>query len=66
MSLYEFTTAASDYAHSIDRLFWLLVIVSGFIVCLVSMMIVVFLVKYRRGSKATRREIPDGSATKSR
>lgn len=59
MSLYQFTTAASDYAHSIDRLFWLLVVVSGFIVCLVSMMIVVFLVKYRRGSKATRREIPE-------
>ncbi len=59
MSLDQFTTAASDYAHSIDRLFWLLVVVSGFIVCLVSMMIVVFLVKYRRGSKATRREIPE-------
>jgi cytochrome c oxidase subunit II len=59
MSLDQFTTAASDYAHSIDRLFWLLVVVSGFIVGLVSVMIVVFLAKYRRGSKATRREIPE-------
>jgi cytochrome c oxidase subunit 2 len=59
MSLDQFTTAASDYANSIDRLFWLLVVVSGFIVGLVSMMIVVFLAKYRRGSKAMRREIPE-------
>jgi len=59
MSLDQFTTAASDYAHSIDRLFWLLVIVSGLIVGLVSVIIVVFLAKYRRGSKAKRSEMPE-------
>jgi cytochrome c oxidase subunit 2 len=58
VSLDEFTTAASDYAHSIDRLFWLLVIISGFIVSLVSVLIVVFLAKYRRGTEAERREVP--------
>jgi cytochrome c oxidase subunit 2 len=58
MSLDEFTTAASDYAHSIDQLFWLLVIISGFIVGLVSVLIVIFLAKYRRGNEAKRREVP--------
>lgn len=59
MNLDQFTTAASDYAHSIDRLFWLLVIVSTLIVGLVSLLIVVFLARYRRGSTAARGELPN-------
>jgi cytochrome c oxidase subunit 2 len=58
MNLDQFTTAASDYAHSIDRLFWLLVVISGLIVGLVSALIVVFLAHYRRGSNAKRGELP--------
>jgi cytochrome c oxidase subunit II len=58
MNLDQFTTAASDYAHSIDRLFWLLVLISSFIVGLVALLIVVFLAVYRRGSKAQRGELP--------
>ena len=59
MKLREFTTAASDYAHSIDHLFWLLVLISGLIVGLVTVLIVVFLVRYRRGSDVPRREMPE-------
>ncbi len=58
MNLDQFVTAASDYANSIDRLFWLLVVISAFIVGLVSVLIVVFLAVYRRGSKAERGEMP--------
>jgi cytochrome c oxidase subunit II len=59
MNLAQFITAASDYAQSIDHLFWLLVTISGLIVGLVSVLIVVFLVRYRRGSPAPRGEIPE-------
>jgi cytochrome c oxidase subunit 2 len=58
MNLNEFVAAASDYAHSIDRLFWLLVVISGLIIGLVSVLIVVFLAYYRRGSPAVRGEVP--------
>jgi cytochrome c oxidase subunit II len=59
MKLAQFITAASDYAVSIDRLFWLLVTISGLIVGLVSVLIIVFLVRYRRGSPAPRGEMPE-------
>jgi cytochrome c oxidase subunit II len=58
MKLAQFITAASDYAQSIDHLFWLLVTISGLIVGLVSVLIIVFLVHYRRGSPAPRGEMP--------
>jgi cytochrome c oxidase subunit II len=59
MSLDQFVTAASDYANSIDRLFWLLVVISGLIIGLVAVLIVVFLAVYRRGSNAKRGELPN-------
>ena len=59
MSLDQFITAASDYAHSVDRLFWLLVAISFIIVGLVSVLMVVFLAVYRRGSAAKRGELPE-------
>jgi cytochrome c oxidase subunit 2 len=59
MNLGQFTTAASDYAHSIDRLFWLLVTISTLIVGLVSVLMLVFMARYRRGSKAKRGELPN-------
>jgi cytochrome c oxidase subunit II len=58
MKLSEFVTAASSYAQSIDRLFWLLLVISGLIIGLVSLFIVVFLVRYRRGSDAPRGDMP--------
>jgi cytochrome c oxidase subunit 2 len=59
MRLAEFTTAASNYASRIDHLFWLLVTISGLIIGLVSVLIIVFLVRYRRGSDAPRGELPE-------
>jgi cytochrome c oxidase subunit 2 len=59
MRLDEFVTAASDYAHSIDRLFWLLVVISGLITGLVAALIIIFLTVYRRGSNAKRTELPN-------
>jgi cytochrome c oxidase subunit 2 len=59
MTLDQFTTAASNYAQSIDHLFWLLVAISGFIIGLVSVLIIVFLIRYRRGSSAPRGEFPE-------
>jgi cytochrome c oxidase subunit 2 len=58
MNLDQFTAEASQYAHNVDRLFWLLVLISGLIVGLVSVLIVIFLARYRRGSKVARRELP--------
>jgi cytochrome c oxidase subunit 2 len=59
MRLDEFVTAASDYARSIDRLFWLLVVISGLITGLVAALIIVFLTVYRRRSNAERAELPN-------
>ena len=55
MSLDQFTTAASDYAESVDRLFWLLVVISGLIVALIVALLVIFLARYRRDSQAPAR-----------
>jgi cytochrome c oxidase subunit 2 len=59
MKLAEFTTAASDYAAHVDALFALLSIISGAIVLLVSALIVIFLARYHRGSRAPRGATPE-------
>ncbi len=59
MKLAEFTTAASSYAAHVDALFALLSVISGLVVALVSTLIVVFLVRYHRGSRVPRGETPE-------
>jgi len=59
MTLDQFMTVGSDYAAGVDRTFWMLVIISGVITLLVASLIVVFSVRYRRGSGAPRGELPD-------
>jgi cytochrome c oxidase subunit II len=59
MTLDQFTTAASDYAVSVDHLFYLLSVISGLVVLLVSVLIIVFLARYRRDSLAPRGETPE-------
>jgi cytochrome c oxidase subunit II len=58
MNLAQFTTAASAYAESVDHLFWLLTVISGLIIGLVSLLMIIFLARYRRGSHAPRGELP--------
>ncbi|WP_407168753.1 cytochrome c oxidase subunit II [Bradyrhizobium sp. ORS 111] len=59
MNLAEFTTAASDYAAHVDALFMLLSVVSGAVVALVAGLIVYFMIRYHRGSRAPRGETPE-------
>lgn len=59
MSLDRFTTAASDYAVHVDRLFALLSVISGAVVILVSALIIIFLFRFHRGSRAPRRRVPE-------
>jgi cytochrome c oxidase subunit II len=59
MKLSEFTTAASAYAAHVDALFTLLSIISGVVVALVSALIVIFLARYHRGSRAPRGDTPE-------
>jgi cytochrome c oxidase subunit II len=59
MRLSEFTTAASAYAAHVDALFALLSVMSGAVVALVSALIVIFLARYHRGSRAPRGETPE-------
>lgn len=59
MSLDRFITAASDYAQRVDEFFWLLVALSTFIVLLLSALILIFMVRYRRDSSAPRGELPE-------
>jgi cytochrome c oxidase subunit II len=59
MSIDQFTTAASDYAESVDRLFWLLVIISALIMTLIVCLLIIFLARYRRDSSAPRGEVPE-------
>jgi cytochrome c oxidase subunit II len=58
MTLDQLTTAASDYATQVDRLFWLLVVISGLIMLLVMALVVTFVIRYRRGSTVHRGELP--------
>jgi cytochrome c oxidase subunit 2 len=59
MSLSEFTTQASDYASRVDALFALLSAVSIAVVALVAALIVIFLIRYHRGSSVPRGETPE-------
>jgi cytochrome c oxidase subunit II len=59
MNLDQFTTAASDYAESVDRLFWLLVVISALIVGLIVVLLVIFMARYHRGSNAPRGSTPE-------
>jgi len=58
MTLDQFVTAASDYARDVDRLFWLLVVISGLITLLVTALVAIFVIRYRRGSTVHRGELP--------
>jgi cytochrome c oxidase subunit 2 len=55
----QFTTAGSDYAVHVDRLFNLLSVISGLVVLLVSALIIIFLARFHRGSKAPRGQVPE-------
>jgi cytochrome c oxidase subunit 2 len=59
MSLDQFTTAASDYAVKVDHLFYLISVLSGLIVALITGLIVVFFALYYRGSRRPRGEVPE-------
>lgn len=59
MTIDQFTTQASDYAVKIDHLFYLLSIISGLVVLLVSGLIVAFFALYYRGSKTPRGPVPE-------
>jgi cytochrome c oxidase subunit 2 len=59
MTLDQFTTQASDYAARVDHLFYLLSIISGIVVALVTGCIVVFFALYYRGSPAKRGPVPE-------
>lgn len=59
MNISQFTTEASQYAVHVDDLFYLLSIVSGIIVLLVSGAIIVFFALYYRGSSTPRGTLPE-------
>ncbi len=59
MNLSQFTTEASQYAVKVDHLFYLLSIISGIIVLLVTGAIVVFFALYYRGSRMPRGAVPE-------
>ena len=59
MTLDQFTADASDYAMLVDHLFYLLSIISGLVVALVSWPIIVFFALYYRGSSMPRGEVPE-------
>lgn len=56
--LIAFPTEASAQAPSVDRLYLTLVVVSALIVLLVASLILIFSVRYRKGSKANRGPLP--------
>ena len=59
MKLAQFTTAASDYAVKVDHLFYLVSVISGLVVLLVTGLIVVFFALYYRGSSMPRGAVPE-------
>lgn len=59
MNIAQFTTEASQYAVHVDNLFYLLSIISGIIVLLVSGAIIVFFALYYRGSPMPRGLLPE-------
>jgi cytochrome c oxidase subunit 2 len=58
MNLAGYTTEASAHAAGIDHIFYLLVALSGAASLLVFGLVVVFGIRYRRGSKARRGPLP--------
>src|SRR5947209_630765 len=59
MNAAAFLTQASDYAADLDRIFWLLVVISSLIMLLVGGLVLTFSIRYRRGSRAPRGELPE-------
>lgn len=55
----QFITAASRYAQRVDETFWILTAVSAAIVLLLVTLVLLFMIRYRRGSAAPRGELPD-------
>jgi cytochrome c oxidase subunit II len=58
MTLSQWTAQASDYAVRIDHTFWLLVTISSAILLLVMALVATFAIRYRRGSRVPRGELP--------
>jgi cytochrome c oxidase subunit 2 len=58
MNIASFTTEASKYAASIDRIFYVLVAVSAIIVLLVFGLLIGFCIRYRRGTQVERGRLP--------
>jgi cytochrome c oxidase subunit II len=59
MTLDQFAAPASDYATRVEHLFYLLSVISGLVVLLVTGLIVVFFALYYRGSPMPRGEVPE-------
>ncbi len=53
-----FPDAASSIAGPVDTLFWAMVVACGLVVALVFLLLLVFSIRYRRGSPASRRSSP--------
>ncbi len=53
-----FPEAASSIAGPVDTLFWAMVVACGLVVVLVFLLLLVFGIRYRRGSPASRRSSP--------
>lgn len=53
-----FPEAASSVASEVDTLFWAMVAACGLVVALVFLVLLVFGIRYRRGSPANRRDSP--------
>jgi cytochrome c oxidase subunit 2 len=58
MTMSSFIAQASDHAAQVDRIFILLVAISGAIILLVLILVTTFAVRYRRGSNARRGRLP--------
>lgn len=59
MNLDQFVTQASDYARRVDETFWILTTLSTVVVILLVALILIFIIRYRRGSDAPRGELPE-------
>lgn len=59
MNIGQFTAEASRYAQRVDETFWILTTLSAVIVLLLLILVVGFMVRYRRGSAAPRGELPN-------
>jgi cytochrome c oxidase subunit 2 len=59
MNLDQFIAEASDYARGVDETFWILTAISAAIVIFLSILILSFMIVYRRGSSSPRQRLPD-------